>query len=151
VLSGVQEAIIPQDDAPMDLEQTVARYVSAVAAQSPAIGGTAQWRFRHTLAACARLPLLQERYVELQRQAVDRVARAARAGQRARRVRDDVPAEALAEILIVLTLGISAAIDVRMPFDLLRDSAALAKLLAAPEPATKKPRGLAKRRRGNPS
>jgi TetR/AcrR family transcriptional repressor of nem operon len=140
VLTSVQDAVIPQDDAPMDLEQTVARYVSAVVAQSPGIGGTAHWRFRHTLAACARLPLLRERYVGLERQAVDRVARAARAGQRAKRVRDDVPAEALAEILIVLTLGISSAIDVGLPFDLLRDSAGLATLLAPPQPRAKRSR-----------
>ncbi len=130
VLTGVQDAIILDDDKPMDLEQTVARYVSAVAAGTPGIGGTAQWRFHHTLAACARLPLLRERYVGLQRQAVERVARAARAGQRAKRVRADVPAQTLAEILVILTLGINGALDLVMPFDLLGGGAGLAKLLA---------------------
>jgi TetR/AcrR family transcriptional regulator, transcriptional repressor for nem operon len=134
VLGSLQDAIIGGDDEPMDLENTVSRYVSAVAAQSPAISGTAEWRFHHTLAACARLPLLRERYVGLQRQAIDRVAKAARAGQRAKRVRGDVPAETLAEILVVLTLGIGATIDLRMAFDLLGGGAGLAKMLAAPEP-----------------
>jgi TetR/AcrR family transcriptional regulator, transcriptional repressor for nem operon len=138
VLRSVQDAIIPSDDAPMDLEETVARYLSAVAAQSPGIGGTAAWRFRHTLDACARLPRLRERYLALQQQAMDRVARAARAGQRAGRVRSDVPAEALAEILIVLTLGISAAFDVALPFDLMRGGAGLATLITGPSPSATK-------------
>jgi TetR/AcrR family transcriptional repressor of nem operon len=138
VLRSVQDAVIPSDDAPMDLEETVARYLSAVAAQSPGIGGTAAWRFRHTLDACARIPSLRERYLALQQQAMDRVARAARAGQRAGRVRSDVPAEALAEILIVLTLGISAAFDVALPFDLMRGGAGLATLLTCPTPSATK-------------
>jgi TetR/AcrR family transcriptional regulator, transcriptional repressor for nem operon len=147
VLTGVQEAVMPQGDAPIDLEQTVARYVSAVAAQSPGIGGTAQWRFRHTLAACARLPRLKERYVGLQRQGIDRVAHAARAGQRAGRVRSDVAVESLAEVLVLLTLGISAAIDVGLPFDLLGGGAALATLLAPPKPeSTEKGRRRARRK-----
>jgi TetR/AcrR family transcriptional repressor of nem operon len=151
VLHSVQDAVIPSDDAPMDLEETVARYVAAVVAQSPGIGGTAAWRFRHTLDACARLPLLRERYLALQQQAMDRVARAARAGQRAGRVRSDVPAEALAEILIVLTLGISAAFDLALPFDLMRGGRGLATLLTVPSAdATKRKlsRGGSRKRRG---
>ena len=148
VLQGVQDAVISEGDAPMDLEQTVARYVSAVAARSPGVGGTAAWSFRHTLGACARLPPLRERYLALQRQAIERVARAARAGQRAGRVRRDVPAETLAELLIVLTLGISAALDVGLPFDLMRGGAGLATLLTAPGPGPVRMRRRRSRRIG---
>jgi TetR/AcrR family transcriptional repressor of nem operon len=145
ILNTSRDAIIGGDDAPTDLEQTLARYVSAVAANSPAIGGTGEWRFRHTLGACARLPALRARYVELQRQAVDRIAGAARAGQRAKRVRSDVSAETLAELLMLLNLGIASAIDLRMPFDLLGGGRGLAKLLAAPK--TRRRTGRARDRR----
>jgi AcrR family transcriptional regulator len=133
-LTTFNEAVIAADDAPEDLEQTIARYTAAVAAGAPAVHGWNKWHMHHTLAACARIPALQARYVRLHRDAMDRVARAAEAGQRAGTVRSDVPARALAEILVGLTLGVGVMLDVGIPFDLAADARGVAKLLAKPRP-----------------
>lgn len=131
VLSGIQDAVLAPSEARVDLSQTVARFVGAVAARDPAAVGTASWRFHHTLAACARSAKLRRLYLGLEEAAVRRVTEAAVAGQRAGTVRTDVPAPALAEILVLLTLGISAAIDLEMPFDLDGGARGLVKLLAS--------------------
>jgi hypothetical protein len=58
-----------------------------------------------------------------------RVAKAARAGQRAGTVRKDVSAQALAEILVILTMGIGVMLDLEIPFDLAGGALALKGLL----------------------
>ncbi len=88
-----------------------------------------KWRFHHTLDACARSPKVRERYVALQRGAVARITKAAAAGQRAGEVRRDIDDEAIAEILVVLSMGIAASLDAGIPFDLQRGARAMLKLL----------------------
>jgi TetR/AcrR family transcriptional repressor of nem operon len=136
LLTRFFDAVIATSDAPEDLERTVARYVAMVASQAPAVKGTGGWRFHHTLAACARSPALRDRYASLQHEAMARVTKAAHAGQRAGRVRKDVPARTLAEILVMLTMGIGVMVDLDIPFDLEGGARALGALLAA-----KRPRG----------
>jgi AcrR family transcriptional regulator len=131
ILKTLFDQVIASNDAPEDLDRTIAQYVANVVARSPAIRGRLKWRFHHTLAACARSPVLRDRYASLQREAMDRVAKAAKAGQRAGTVRRDVPANALAEILVVLTLGIGAMVDLEVPFDLQGGARALKTLLRA--------------------
>lgn len=127
VLVGFQEAVLAGDDD--DVDGTVARYLAAVAGGSPGAHGVGKWHFHDTLAACSRLPKLRKRYVELQTVAIERLALAAARDQKAGRIRADVDAKALAEILVVLSLGVTAALDVRMPFDLAGGGMALATLL----------------------
>jgi AcrR family transcriptional regulator len=119
------DRIIAANDAPGDLEQTMARYVANLVAEAPAIRSRKEWRFHHTLAACARSPVLRERYTSLQREAMARVKKAAAAGQRAGSVRRDVPPEAIAEILVLLTMGIDAVMDLGMTVDLVGGTKAL--------------------------
>lgn len=123
------DQIIASDDAPEDLERTIGRYVANVVAQAPVIRSRKRWRFHHTLEACARSPALRKRYESLQLEAVARVKKAAAAGQRAQAVRRDVPAEAIAEVLVILTLGIDAMIDLGIPFDLANGAKALRAML----------------------
>ena len=118
ILTTFFDRVIAGEGAAEDLDRTVAQYVAMVVAGAPEVGGRGRWHFHHTLAACARSPVLKERYASLQRQAMDRVASAARAGQRAGTVRDDIPATALGEILVILTMGIGAMVDLGIPFDL---------------------------------
>jgi AcrR family transcriptional regulator len=118
ILTNLFDAVIPAGEGPEDLDRTVAQYVAMVARQAPAVRGTTGWRHHQTLAACVRSPALRERYASLQLEAISRVARAARAGQRAGTVRKDVPAQALAEILVILTMGMGVMLDLEIPFDL---------------------------------
>jgi AcrR family transcriptional regulator len=131
ILTDLFDDVIPAGEGAEDLERTVARYVAMVAGQAPAVRGTKGWRHHQTLAACVRSPALRERYASLQLEAISRVAKAARAGQRAGSVREDVPAQALAEILVILTMGMGVMLDLEIPFDLEGGARALALLLRA--------------------
>jgi TetR/AcrR family transcriptional regulator, transcriptional repressor for nem operon len=115
-----------------DLEKTIAQYVARIVARAPEVGGRGKWRFHHTLEACMRSPVLRARYTALQREAMERVKKAARAGQSAGVVRGDVPAGAIAEILVILTLGLSAMVELEIPFDLAGGARALRTLLRPP-------------------
>ncbi len=130
-LKSFFDQVIAANDAPEDLERTIAQYVSTVVAMAPSVRSRKEWRFHHTLAACARSPVLRERYASLQHEAMARVRRAAQAGQREGTIRRDVTAEAIAEILVVLTMGIDAMFDAGIRFDLLGGARALSTLLSA--------------------
>ncbi|HEY6461618.1 MAG TPA: TetR/AcrR family transcriptional regulator [Polyangiaceae bacterium] len=132
-LKGFYDRVIAANDAPEDLERTIAQYVAAIIASAPTVRGRKNWRYHHTLAACARSAVLRERYASLQSDAMARVRQAAAAGQREGTVRDDVRAEAMAELLVLLTMGIDAAFDAGVPFDLAGGARALSTLLRAPE------------------
>jgi AcrR family transcriptional regulator len=132
ILTSFQDTVIAAGDAPADLAQTIGRFIAALAAESPATHGRGRWHFHDTLTACARIPKVRERYLAAQLEAVKRVAAATRAGQRAKTVRDDVHAETVAQILILVTLGIGAALEIGMPIDFMRGGATLQTLLANP-------------------
>jgi len=133
ILTKLFDAVIPAGEAPEDLDRTVAQYVAMVVQQAPAVSGTKGWRHHHTLAACARSPALRQRYASLQEEAMSRVTKAARAGQRAGTVRKDVPARALGEILVILTMGIGAMLELEIPFDLTGGARAVKALMRAKE------------------
>jgi AcrR family transcriptional regulator len=130
-LKSFFDRVIATNDAAEDLERTVAQYLSTVVAMAPNALGGKGWRFHHTLAACARSPVLRERYTSLHNEAMARVTRAAEAGQRNGTIRHDIPAPRVAVILILLTMGIDAMFDAGIPFDLLGGAEALRTLLRA--------------------
>jgi len=137
LVSGFQAAVITTGEA-ADLETTVARYVAAVIAGSPATRSIGQWYFHNTLAACSRSPAMRERYVALQREAMAKVAEGTRAGQRAGKVRTDIDPDALAELLVTLTLGITVMRDLKYPLDIARGGATISTLVRAPKPRRKR-------------
>jgi AcrR family transcriptional regulator len=130
LLVGFHDQVIAGGEA-ADLETTIARYVGAVLAGSPATRSIGRWHFHNTLAACMRSPALRKRYLELQREAITRVAEAARTSQRRGKVRRDLDPDALGEILVVLTLGITAMIELGHPLDIAKSGAALQAMLRA--------------------
>jgi hypothetical protein len=91
-----------------------------------------RWQYHNTLAACARNPTLRDRYLALQRQAIARVATAARNGQRTGDVRADVDAGTLAELLVILTMGISVMRDLGYSLDVARGGQLLQTLVRKP-------------------
>jgi AcrR family transcriptional regulator len=128
VLGRFQDLVLPKDAAP-DLGATIAQFVGAILSGTPEAVGTREWKFHHTLAACAS-PRIRAKYNGLQYQALDRLAYGALVGQRKNEVRTDVEARTLAELLLVLTLGVSAATELELEIDYAKGGAALAKLLA---------------------
>jgi TetR/AcrR family transcriptional repressor of nem operon len=144
VIAHNQLALLGDEASAPDLRTTILRFIARVVGGEPTAVGTPAWRFRHTLAACARVPAVRSRYLALQTRGIELVAGAVRAGQKAGTVRDDVAAPQLAEILVAISLGISAAVDLGLPLDLLAGGAALERLLAT-HPAPRRRR--ARRRR----
>lgn len=129
VLGRFQDMVLPQDATP-DLGATIAQFVGAILAGTPEAVGTKEWKFHHTLAACAGSPRIRAKYNGLQYQALDRLAYGAAVGQKKKTVRSDVEARTLAELLLVLTLGVSAATELELEIDYAKGGAALGKLLS---------------------
>jgi AcrR family transcriptional regulator len=125
VLGGFLDAIIATGEEAHDLERTVRRFEDAVSfitqlrdasprRRSPVPGGVP---FHSILEACERSAAIRERFVALLREAAERVAKTAAAGQVAATVRRDVSAEALGSLLVTLALGFVASVEVGAPFD----------------------------------
>ncbi len=125
VLGGFLDAIIATGEEAHDLERTVRRFEDAVAfitqlrsarprRSAPVPGGVP---FHRILEACERSVAIRERFVGLLREAAERVAKTAAAGQIAATVRRDIPADALGALLVTLALGFVASIEVGAPFD----------------------------------
>jgi AcrR family transcriptional regulator len=147
VLTRFQEILLPTEEAQLDLGRTIRTFVAMTAAGEGATVGTPAWQFRHTLAACARIPALRARYLALQQRGIARVAAAAAAGQRAGAVRGDLDPRTIAEVMVVLSLGVSAATEVGVAFDLRAGGAALEQLLLSARAAPRNdPRSVRARR-----
>jgi AcrR family transcriptional regulator len=132
VLTRYQDALLP--DGATDIRQVIARFVARVVAGEGIALGSEAWRLRHTLAACARIPALRARYVELQERAIHRLATAIAEAQKHGQVRRDVRARSLAELLVTITLGLAVTGDVAVPIDYAAGAAALTAMLAPPKP-----------------
>ena len=130
VLGRFQDMVLPKDDAP-DLGATIGQFVGAILSGTPEAVGTRAWKFHHTLAACSGSPRIRTKYNGLQYRALERLTAGAAAGQKRKTVRSDVEARTLAEILLVLTLGVSAATELGLEIDYAKGGAALGKLLGA--------------------
>ena len=124
-LGGFLDAIIATGEEAHDLERTVRRFEDAIAFITQLRGANARRRspvpggvpFHRILEACERSAAIRERFVGLLREAAERVAKTAEAGQVAATVRSDVRAEALGSLLVTLALGFVASVEVGAPFD----------------------------------
>jgi TetR/AcrR family transcriptional regulator, transcriptional repressor for nem operon len=137
VLGGFLDAVIATGDDAHDLERTIERFVSSVAAAAsppahggprvrPVLGGVQLYRL---VEAAARSPLIRERLVGILQQAVERVARAAAAGQGRSAVRRDIDPQHGAELLVVAALGLIGAVELGVPLDLREIQRTMAALL----------------------
>jgi AcrR family transcriptional regulator len=88
----------------------VDRFLAAVSARTPVVGGS-KFRFRHLLDACARYPVVRQRYLMI----ID----AATASLRARLVAHKVPdAAGRAAVLGLISMGLLAHVDLEHELDL---------------------------------
>jgi AcrR family transcriptional regulator len=127
VVQGFMDAMIATGDAALDLQKTIDTFVGAVASNAlPMHGGVP---FHQVLAACARSSRVRERYVEVLREAVERVAGAASEGQGAGSVRSDVDSRHLAMILIGIVTGVQALLELEYPLPFEAAAADLSKML----------------------
>jgi len=136
VLGGFLDAVIATGDDAHDLERTIERFVSSLAAAAspshggqevrPVLGGVQLYRL---VEAAARSPLIRERLVGIVQQAVERVTRAAAAGQMRSAVRRDMDPQHGAELLVVAALGLIGAVELGVPLDLRAIQRTMATLL----------------------
>ncbi len=125
VLGGFLDAIIATGEEAHDLERTVRRFEEAIRfvtqlrvtnprRRSPLPGAVP---FHRILEAAERSAAIRERFVGLLREAAERVAKTAAAGQLAATVRRDIAPDALGSLLVTLALGFVASLEVGSPFD----------------------------------
>jgi AcrR family transcriptional regulator len=125
VLGALLDSVIGRGGEAADLDAVVTRFADVILAVD-AQRGRASWEdalrtdavpLHRLLEACLRSPALRQRFVSLLREAIERLAKTAGAGQARRRVRADVDAEALATVLVALALGVLAALEAGLPLD----------------------------------
>lgn len=126
-LDGVMPVAADADD----LATTMARFVASVADGSYPLGPAGGVRPHQLLAACARSAPIRRRYVALVGEAVGRVERVVRSGQRAGVLRSEPSAGDIAVILLCATIGAHTLLELRAPLSLGRSAAALLGMLAA--------------------
>jgi AcrR family transcriptional regulator len=137
------DAVIARGHEENDLETTVKRFVAAIAlhVQEMRAGHPGPddedealrvlgVPFHQILEACHRSEQIRQTFVSLLGEAIRRVTDAARAGQEAGRVRDDIASSDVGALLILMALGLETAASTALPLDLDRSRDALIKLLS---------------------
>jgi AcrR family transcriptional regulator len=120
------DAILAAEGA-IDLGQVVGAFAAAVSGGAfPVFGAVPP---HQVLAACARSPRLRKRYLALLEEARRRLADAARAGQRAGKIRPDVDPEKIAGLLLAIALGVGTMMEIEVPFDAGEHAAAMIDLV----------------------
>lgn len=93
-------------------------YFAAVRARSSVVAGGRGLRMQHLLDACRRSPAIATAYRGMLRAARDRLATLLAVDQMKRRVRTDVAATALADLLVVASLGIPVMLELEIEHDI---------------------------------
>ena len=121
------DALVATGDEANDFERTIDFFVTAVESGVYPIPGVL---YSHqVLQACARSEKIRERYVAAVTGAARRVAEAARHGQAAGTVRQDVDADEIGLILIGLVMSVETLVEVKFPLNVRKTAEALKKLL----------------------
>jgi AcrR family transcriptional regulator len=142
VLGGFLDAILATGGHEHDLVQTVMHFSDGVARWKrgeegallgfPVPGAGRAIQFHRLIEACTRSPRIRERWSALVREAIERAAKAAGAGQVAGSLRGDVEAEQIGTLLVSLALGAVVALESGAPFDPARARDGVLALLSAP-------------------
>jgi AcrR family transcriptional regulator len=130
MLGGFVEVLTAASaQAEADLERIVMTVAIGVAASTQPLRGTAALRFHHILAACDKSSRVGTRYAAVLEQAVQGIARAVEAGQKAGTLRNDADADTVAKLLVTMTLGLIASAEAGLAVDPLAVAQALLAML----------------------
>ncbi|MBX3226129.1 MAG: TetR/AcrR family transcriptional regulator [Labilithrix sp.] len=132
LVSDIVRALVDVDR-PGDLAAVVQNFAMAIAGNHRLLSGTKHWRLRHTLAACENSELVQTGYVRMLEDARHKLKEHVVAGQRERRIRDDIAADTIAGMLLGLAYGAIALISLGYPVNQSEAAEGLMKLLSAPQ------------------
>ena len=103
------DAIFDNDEA--DFEAIAARFVSAFVDGSYPLSPSGAIRPHQLIEACAKYPRIAALYVALVTEAIERATTKIDAAQCADRLRSDVPARTIAEMLLALIIGAQTMMD----------------------------------------
>jgi TetR/AcrR family transcriptional repressor of nem operon len=126
------DAVITAGEGASSLEVTVARFVESVQSGAYPLMPAGGIRPHQLLDACARYPRIRERYLMLCAASIDRVTAVLEAGQAGGSLRRDVPAAAVAHVLVAIVVGAQTMIDLGAPVDIAATAAAALRLIGAP-------------------
>lgn len=113
-----------------NLAAIVRRFAERLESGAHPVSRTGGIRPYQLLDACARSPIIRERYVALLMEGTNRLADVLRSYQHAGAIRGDVDARQVATLLEALVIGLETMQDVEVPLDLEAGAAALLQLLA---------------------
>ena len=113
------------------VDSTIRMFVAAARARSPVIRGGAGLRFHHLMEACRRSKTIGDTYRGLLMMARDQLGALVASDQRAGAVRDEPVAPALADVMVVVALGLIAVLELDVPIDVERVGATVAAMLGA--------------------
>jgi len=99
------------------IEAAIRLFFAAVQARAPAVHAGRGLRFYHLMDACHRTPPVGEAYRALIATGRAQLAQGLAADQAAGRVRADIAAPALAELMTALALGVVAMLELELPLD----------------------------------
>lgn len=102
------------------IERAIRLFFAAAQARSPVIHGGRGLRFFHLMDACRRSPEIGKTYRDLMMTARDRIAIGIEHDQDEGRLRDDLGATAVAELLTIAALGVVSMLELDLPLDLAR-------------------------------
>jgi AcrR family transcriptional regulator len=111
------DAVIATSQQGDDLAVTIQRFVESVASGFYPLTRAGGVRPHQLLDACARSPLIRERYVALVQGSLERVRQVVNAGQASETVRKDVPAGDVATILLATVIGAQTMLELGLPLD----------------------------------
>ena len=117
VLGDFLDAVISEDADGDDLEQTLGRFKNALVHGNPMTGEPGSMRTHHLLDVCSRAPQIRERFLAMVEEARSRVAVAAADGQRAGTVRNDIPPQQIASLLVTLAMGVVQMFELGTPLE----------------------------------
>lgn len=117
VLAVFMDVVIAQGDSEEDLRLTIERFIGYATAGMVPFMGQNSLAFHRLMEARHRSPAIAERVNYAFSNAVQRVAVAARDGQKVGTVRGDVSPEAIGNLLVAAAIGLTSLIDAGVPVD----------------------------------
>ena len=114
------------------LLRTVMEYIDSTLVPRASRTGGAGPRFHQFLEACHRSPAVRGIFQETIHQAISRVGSAVQSGQGPKGIRQDIDANGIAAVLVLMAMGSLMAVDVNVDFKLKETRDAALRLLQSP-------------------
>ncbi len=125
------DAVMSVDRGGADLAALVQRFLTAVASGAYPLMREGGVRPHQLLDACARSPVIRDRYVALVRDSIARLAQVLHHSQAAGTVRDDVEGSQVATVALAAVIGAQTMMELGVPIDPARAGATMLTLLSS--------------------